>query len=104
MGDQTENETETSVETTEVNETVAELEKKFEDRYTEKDAAFKEVLESKEASPPVVPNFGSHSSDRHGRDDDRHHRKRSRSRSRSKSPSTLKRKGMFDCYSYFVFY
>ena len=37
---------------------VAELEKKFEDRYTEKDPAFKAVLESKEASPPVVPNYG----------------------------------------------
>ena len=39
---------------------VAELEKKFEDRYTDKDPAFKTALESKEASPPVVPNFGSH--------------------------------------------
>ena len=42
----------------EVDERVADLEKKFEDRYTEKDEAFKAALESKEASPPVVPNFG----------------------------------------------
>jgi len=76
------------------NPKVTELEKKFEDRYTESDPAFKAVVESKEASPPVVQNFGSHS-----RDDDRH-----RKRSRSKSPTTLKRKGMFDCFSYFVYY
>lgn len=43
------------------NEIVAELEKKFEDRYTEKDEAYKEVLNGREASPPVIPNFGIHS-------------------------------------------
>ena len=42
------------------NPKVAELEKKFEDRFTESDPAFRAVLESKDASPPVVQNFGSH--------------------------------------------
>jgi len=51
---------EAEAEVSEVDERVADLEKKFEDRYTEKDEAFKAALESKEASPPVVPNFGSH--------------------------------------------
>lgn len=82
----------------EQNPRIAELEKQFENRYTESDPAFKAVVESKEASPPVVQNFGSHGSDR-GRDDDRY-----KKRSRSRSPSTLKRKGMFDCFSYFVYY
>jgi len=90
------NEAVDSSKTEEEDPRVAELEKKFEDRYTEKDPAFKAVLESKEASPPVVPNYGG-SSDR-GRD-------RDRKRSRSRSPTaTIKRKGMFDCYSYFVYY
>ena len=53
----TEDVSETKVEE---NPKVAELEKKFEDRYTESDPAFKAVLESKEASPPVVQNFGSY--------------------------------------------
>lgn len=55
--DETKVEEDTKVEE---NPKVAELEKKFEDRYTESDPAFKAVLESKEASPPVVQNFGSH--------------------------------------------
>lgn len=44
----------------EQNPRIAELEKQFENRYTESDPAFKAVVESKEASPPVVQNFGSH--------------------------------------------
>merc|ERR1712126_359167 len=89
---------------------IAVLEEQFKDRYTENDPAHKAVLDMKEASPPVVVNFGygshnsSSSASRVSRDD-RSGNKRVRSRSRSKSPvATLKRKGMFGCYSYFVFY
>merc|ERR1712002_271527 len=91
---------------------VAELEEQFKDRYTENDPEYKAVLEMKEPSPSVIPNFGypSHdrstsSSDRTSRNEERSSNKRSRSRSRSKSPiASLKRKGMFGCQSYFVFY
>ena len=87
---------------------VSELEEQFKDRYTENDPEHKAVLEMKEASPPVVPNFGypTHSApDRTSRNEERPANKRSRSRSRSKSPTAcLKRKGMFGCHSYFVFY
>jgi len=100
---------ETKSEETKPENIVAALEEKFKDRYTENDPAHKAVLEMKEASPPVVANFGhgSHNSSTTNRTsrDDRSGNKRTRSRSRSKSPGpTLKRKGMFGCYSYFVFY
>jgi len=92
---------------------VAKFEEEFKERYTENDAAHKAVQEMKEASPPVVANFGygshkdsSSSSSRTSREERSSSNKRTRSRSRSKSPSgpPLKRKGAFGCYSYFVFY
>merc|ERR1711962_201443 len=101
----------------ETNEDIlAQFENEFKERYTENDAGYKAVLELKEASPPVVTNFGSSrdsssSSSRPSRSDERSSsskrtRSRSRSRSRSKSPSRTpaKRQGAFGCYSYFVFY
>ena len=82
-------------------EVVKELEETFKDRYTEKDEAFKEELDAPaDQPPPTVSNFGSSSRHSHSESDSR-----KRSRSRSRSPvATLKRKGMFDCYSYFVYY
>jgi len=97
-------------ETTE--EIIARFEEEFKDRYTDSDEAHKAVQNMKEASPPVVPNFGSKDSSSSSstrtssRDEHSSSSKRTRSRSRSKSPSgpPLKRKGAFGCYSYFVFY
>ena len=96
------------MESTKTEDVLLQLEEQFKNRYTESDPEYKAVLEAKEASPPVVPNFGyaSHDrSDRSSRSDDRNSSHNKRSRSRSKSPvATLKRKGAFDCISYFVFY
>jgi len=96
-------------ETTE--EIIARFEEEFKDRYTDNDPAHKAVQDMKEASPPVVPNFGSKDSSSSStrtssRDEHSSSSKRTRSRSRSRSPSgpPLKRKGAFGCYSYFVFY
>ena len=93
---------------TKTEDAVAALEEQFKDRYTENDPDYKAALEAKEASPPVIPNFGYGSSSDH-RSSERSSRtsesssKRSRSRSRSPTVST-KRVGMYDCQSYFVFY
>ena len=86
-------------------EIVKELEETFKDRYTEKDESYKAVLEETEQSPPILSNFGSSDNQKRHSHSESDSKKRSRSRSRSRSPvATLKRKGMFDCYSYFVYY
>jgi len=91
-------------------EIVARFEEEFKERYTENDPAHKAVQDMKEASPPVMANFGSRestsSSTRTSSREERSSSKRTRSRSRSKSSDAPppKRKGAFGYYSYFVFY
>jgi len=99
---------------TENEEIVNQLEEEFKDRYTENEGAekvdgFKALLEKKDVPPPVVPDYaGTTTTTTTKTNGTTKSPTNDRKRSRSKSPpyegETLKRKGMYGCYSFFVFY
>merc|ERR1712168_438657 len=87
----------------ETKDVVARLEEEFKDRYTDNDAAHKAVQEMKDPAPPVVEDFGGQNNRVMPREENSNKRTLSRSTSPYGQPAA-KRKGVFGCYSYFVFY